>query len=217
MVAATESCEFCAELHDTRDSRFGMMYGDVVASRVVSETSSFVVVPTIGQMFAGSMLVIPRRHVETLAGFGNLNELTSLLRSLNAALSRFGDVISFEHGARSTTGGSCGIYHAHLHCVPTPRAVSSEELLPRGEVVADLAEGMRILSDASQYLIVHDSSGVTRYLDLSFGGGREYGSQYFRRRIAQVLDAPVEWDWRKYTVPETFLLDTVAAFRSSAA
>jgi diadenosine tetraphosphate (Ap4A) HIT family hydrolase len=218
MVSIAEACEFCAELTNPQASRFGAMYGSVLRSRVVRETSSFVVVPTVGQMFPGSMLVIPRKHIETLAGFGlatdgrATDELISLMDSLNAELSQFGDVVSFEHGARADTGASCGIYHAHLHCVPTPRVLRAEELLPRGQQVRGFGEGLRMLADASQYLIVRDSKGVTRLHDQSHGAG-EYGSQYFRRRIAQVLDAPVEWDWRTYVAPEPFLLETVAAFR----
>src|SRR5687767_8976601 len=98
MISIADACEFCAELRNPQASRFGVMYASLLTTRVVRETPSFVVLPTVGQMFAGSMLIIPREHVETLAGFESATgELISLMESLNADLARFGDVVTFEH------------------------------------------------------------------------------------------------------------------------
>ncbi len=205
-------CEFCDEIRDPRRSRFGAIYGGELTSRTVRETPSFVVLPTLGQIFACSMLVVPRRHVETLAGFADgQGELIGLMGELEDRLSATGHVVFFEHGARCTTNGGCGIYHAHLHCVPLPREVEASELLPKGARVEGIAEGWRLLAESDHYLLVRDSAGETRYVDVG-GDTHEYGSQYFRRRITEVLEVSVEWDWRKYTLPEPLLFQSIRAF-----
>src|SRR5580693_3870002 len=60
------NCEFCSELFDSPDTRFGNLYGASVRRTVLDE-NGFVALPTIGQLFEASMLVLPKIHVERMA------------------------------------------------------------------------------------------------------------------------------------------------------
>lgn len=203
-------CEFCVEMQDLEASRFRSIYGSTLASRVVRETAHFIVVPTIGQIVAGAMLVIPREHVETLADVADHTD--ELLELANECRQIFGENIVFEHGARASTGSGCGVDHAHLHVVPMPVACTLRELLPAAPRVPSVADALRGLKGAREYLMVRDTRGDVSVLDLTNHDGREYPSQYFRRRVVEILKLDAHWDWRRYTAPEENLLRAVEAY-----
>src|SRR6516165_3123568 len=110
-------CEFCAELRQTGESRFHRIYAGCLDSRVIVRSASFVVFPTIGQLFRGSVLIVPRKHTETLATLdvSRLKELEHVLSFVENKVSSMGVPFVYEHGARLCTSSGCGVYHAHLH------------------------------------------------------------------------------------------------------
>ena len=127
----TESCEFCSEFQDVRSSRFGQLYVPHLSSRVVSWSADLALMPTLGQLFKGSMLVVPYSHFETISRMpiGLQQEILGAVASLELGLNGIGKVIVFEHGATSSTRLGCGIYHAHLHVVPVPDRITYRSVL----------------------------------------------------------------------------------------
>src|SRR5687768_2245990 len=125
-------CDFCREIEGGRETTFRQIYQQVTPSRIVLRSENFVVLPTIGQLFVGSVLILPRRHRETFATLGEAErrELPALLNRVLSGVARFGEPIIFEHGAVSQTGGGCGVYHAHLHVVPLPAPTLPSDLFP---------------------------------------------------------------------------------------
>jgi len=172
--------------------------------------------PTLGQLFSGSMLIIPELHVETLGASGLTEECVSLADELCEELRVFGRPIVFEHGARQRTAGGCGIYHGHLHVVPVSRNLGSEELLPEGVAAGGLSDAWARLVDSDEYLIVRGANGNTRMLDLTSRPNHGYPSQHFRRRIVALCGLDADWDWRTYTAPELRLLETMSHFRRAS-
>ena len=83
-----QQCEYCEELRSPSDSRFGRLYAGVAETRIVLRTPSFVVMPTLGQIFRGSLLVLPIAHVETLSALQDrqLSELEDLVQELQTKL-----------------------------------------------------------------------------------------------------------------------------------
>ena len=54
------TCDFCIEFHDFKKSKFAQIYGD--KRRIISSDKFFCVIPTIGQLFQGSLLILPKKH-----------------------------------------------------------------------------------------------------------------------------------------------------------
>src|SRR5688500_14214166 len=60
-------CEFCLELSKVELSRFGRTYRCAADSRLIAEQNGVVVMPTLGQLFTASLLILPQMHFETVA------------------------------------------------------------------------------------------------------------------------------------------------------
>ncbi|MFT9206403.1 HIT family protein [Acetobacter orientalis] len=201
------NCEFCAEFQTDGPARFRSLYKNVAAHRIVARSARFVAVPTIGQMFEGSFLILPIEHVETCAiqTEDARAEMLSLTDEMITHCSAFGKPIVFEHGATSAEGGGCGIYHAHLHVVPIPTATAAAELFPEAtEEVVDLAAAWRTLHGSPHYLLLGDGKSM-RIRDLSTNPG-VFPSQFFRRRLSEFFSLKTSWDWRSYPAVEQSML-----------
>ena len=61
------SCEFCSELKSFKESRVGKIYNNHVNNRIIKESENFFVIPTIGQIIPGSLLILPKEHFETFS------------------------------------------------------------------------------------------------------------------------------------------------------
>jgi diadenosine tetraphosphate (Ap4A) HIT family hydrolase len=183
----------------------------------VVSTARFVAVPTLGQIFEGSLLILPKAHVETCAAVEN-DAHAEMLGLLDQALIRcagFGSPIFFEHGAAAASGGGCGIHHAHLHVVPLPSKVGTDLLFPEAtNFSADLAGAWAALTETDHYLLIGNSENV-RFRNLEADPGR-FPSQFFRRRLAEHFGLEKPWDWRSYSQIEPELLRTLAEASTNA-
>ena len=81
LQTVTSACEFCVELRTPESSRFFKIYGPKQRHRFVARHGPYVAMPTIGQVFAGSLLVLPFEHRECFAELPNqdLEELPAFL------------------------------------------------------------------------------------------------------------------------------------------
>ena len=206
------ACEFCSELGGHPGARFANIYPQL-RSRVIAREGGLVALPTLGQLFPGSLLLMPEQHYETCADLPSpiADRMSQLVGRLSPASRRFGKPVFFEHGARRGTGGSCGVYHAHLHLVPLPRSLAPGDLFPdHRSVAADLRSALRSLRGCSQYLLAGNEHGVVyaRVADMAM----QPGSQYFRRLLAERFESARPWDWRAFKTPEPDLVATLAAF-----
>lgn len=216
-------CEFCDEFCHPFNSRFAQIYAPLVKSRVVAQRGNLVAMPTIGQLFPGSLLVMPMTHVETMASLPEsaLLDLPTFITDLEMVIGQNSPVIAFEHGARCITGGGCGVYHAHLHLIAVPNPVSIDDLLPNKEdlqfskLATSISTGLQSLVSSSEYLLVRDCDYRVRFLELSTSSHKRYPSQYFRRALAELFNLDRSWDWRTYQEAEQYLLDTINMFRNA--
>ena len=216
-------CDFCDELRRPDNSRFAEIYASYTTNRVVARFGNLVAMPTIGQLFPGSLLIIPITHIETMSSLreDEMSQLSSFINDLEAAISHEGPVIAFEHGARCETGGGCGIYHAHLHLVPVPNHISVTDLLPIGidsepfNSAISIVDGLCTLRYSSEYLIVRDSQKNVRFIESLTSFGKQYPSQYFRRRLTELFNLHCSWDWRTYQEPEQYVFETINMFKDT--
>lgn len=215
MPISRKKCDFCSEIQGNGRTRFHDIYAAVLPNRIIANRQHFVALPTLGQLVPGSLLVLPKFHIETFAQLSEALQIEALhfINELELLLHRYGDVFIFEHGAQSSCGGGCGIYHAHIHIVPLPKPIRHHELIEYvGQSAENLFEVWSNLQGCSEYLVAKDSFGtVVSYKP----NKRGFGSQYCRRRIAEFFNLEQPWDWKAYNSVEPFLLESVEMFRKT--
>ncbi len=189
------SCNFCTKFGDEQ----GKVKRHPVFDRIILETQDFVVVPAIGTIVEGYVLIVTKSHVTGMAYLSKeillrLEDLKSQLRQL---LSRsFTAPMFFEHGlvGGDRRVGSC-IEHAHLHCVPL-----TASLLPRLELLHNLRsissfDDLLELSTKNESYLYLESQDLTRHVLT----GVPIPSQYLRRLVAEEAGVPNQWDWAVWT------------------
>lgn len=211
-------CEFCTELDQREPSRFSSIYGHHVRSRIIARYKGFVAIPTLGQLFPGSLLVLPTEHIETCAQLpaNRLEALSRFIDALTPKLRKFGDPIYFEHGSTARAAASCGIYHAHIHLVPLPYKLAINEIFPEHtRKTLSLGECLTNLCAVDHYLIIGDISAAL--YDIVSGTERQFPSQFFRRRLTEIFSLNRYWDWRTYRGPEDDVIATIRAYQTDTA
>jgi diadenosine tetraphosphate (Ap4A) HIT family hydrolase len=122
-------CCFCAELSGSRDTDFHRRHGQSHIDRVLWRSKHLVLLPTLGQLTPGHVLLVPTEHVNSLALlprelYGEVEQTVNGVHRM--IMNTFSTPICFEHGSNSSaSSGGCGISHAHMHFVPAP----AEELI----------------------------------------------------------------------------------------
>lgn len=219
-ILHVKDCEFCIELSAPKTSRFGQIYAGKADIRIIDQEEGFIAMPTLGQLFKGSLLILPLQHIETIAQVpsASIDSLFALLKRLEERLQSFGLPVLFEHGAKSNSGGGCGIHHAHFHLVPVPKPISWVDVLPDiAHRAKNLIDALTQLQQSDEYILFRDSSGYTAFQEIADEQSRkQFPSQYFRRQLTQHFHRQQTWDWRAYTYQEPWLLETLEWFTNKA-
>jgi diadenosine tetraphosphate (Ap4A) HIT family hydrolase len=212
-------CEFCSEFSLSKQSRFKNLYGEVLPSRIIDETDNFIVLPTMGQLYKGSLLILSKSHIESFSCLTTrlIPELEALIQNFQEKVGLFGHPFIFEHGANSASGGGCGIYHAHVHIVPLPKPVNWNEILELpGQEVTSLGLAWEMLKDSDEYILVKDGFSTVWLSKLKENQCHRLSSQYCRRRIAEFFQLSQPWDWHQYNYIEDSLISTFDFFKADA-
>lgn len=203
-------CEFCDEFSNgTTDYVRSILGTDEFHTRIIVETREFLVIPGLGALTEGYILILPKKHYRSMAYLPDQNGIFDELEMLMTAVRSIcedayqSEVIFFEHGACSNTdlGGSC-VDHAHIHSIPLNHdirchlATSFEE-----RAVEDMRFLSTVAREQRSYLFLEDQSG-SRFL---YFGPRQIPSQYIRRLWAKAIGRPNEWDWAVYIGKENLL------------
>ena len=199
-----ETCEFCSELTQSASSTFEKAFREALPSRVVLRRHNFVAMPSFGQLVEGSLMFLPTTHVERFADMAEPDLIVAQTLIQHLRSRAWGPLLLFEHGAKAVTGGSCGIYHAHIHLIPVPtehpELVSSLTCgLERSNLIS-LEEEWAGLERSDEYVLVDDGHSRWR-VKITNTNRHLFPSQYFRRRLAVSLQSD-RWDWRDYPQPE---------------
>lgn len=166
------------------------------------ETSNFSVVPSLGSLIEGWVLIVPKRHVICMGELPDQlwDEMTDLKTTIAAALiERYGEVCAFEHGPHGPNREvGCGVDHAHLHLVPISTKIdlakAAESFLPAGTAwsAATMNDCRAAFSQRKDYLYVEQQAAGR------IATGTALGGQIFRKAIAAQLGIPGEFNWREY-------------------
>ncbi len=186
------NCRLCA----------GLLQGPGEAwNRPLLESKNFVVLPSLGALVEGWLLLVPKNHYICMGAIPDefAVELQTIKGILCSALHQtYGEVCVFEHGPnRANLNIGCGVDHAHLHFLPLSFNLASavSPFLPE-EIFwseANLEKCRDAYLHGSDYL----------YLEQPIGRGRiathnSFGSQLFRRAIASQIGAINQFNWREF-------------------
>ncbi|MGA3053923.1 MAG: hypothetical protein ABSD63_06930 [Candidatus Korobacteraceae bacterium] len=202
-----DSCTFCAEFSAAPFGEFTERYENVLATRLIYNDGIFCSFPTVGQIRLGHLLLAPFEHCENFSQVigRRRREFTEAFNEVRLRASAFGQVLAFEHGAAKSSGGACGVYHAHFHFVPLPNPVTVATLnLPVETYYPDLASALEAVRGRPEYIVGQDSRGKTCVLE-----GAPFGSQFLRKRIIETLSLDVPMDWRLAPRIEAQMLSAV--------
>jgi diadenosine tetraphosphate (Ap4A) HIT family hydrolase len=77
------------------------------------------VIPSLGPVTAGHVMVVSRSHAPNLAAMGPsvIDEYNALVESISARPG-FGDLLEGEHGAAADSPGGACITHTHVNLIP---------------------------------------------------------------------------------------------------
>jgi ATP adenylyltransferase len=165
------------------------------------ETKNFAVVPSLGSLVQGWVMVVPKAHVVCAGALSDslANEMQRLTTEISAIVTRsFGEVCVFEHGPstwRKSTG--CSVDHAHLHIVPVDfnLAAAALSFMPENSswVAGDWRACRNAYLQGADYLYIEQPVGFGRIATHA-----EFASQVFRKAIAQRLGIIGEFSWRDF-------------------
>jgi len=199
------NCDFCDELSGGSNNAFATIYKQQPTSRILYRSRHFVVLPSLGQIVEGHLLIVPITHDTaladvTLSSAEELSDLRSFVRG--AVVETYGSVIFFEHGVRGKQAGGCGIDHAHLHAVPFASSQEPiEELKDRHPLrsIGGISEIPHQVAPDSPYLYYEQTNGQAWACEIDF-----VPSQYLRKCVAESLGTK-SWDWREFGTEEALI------------
>ncbi len=189
-------CDFCEELLGGSDNSFARIYRGEPRNRILFGSDEFAIMPSLGQLVEGYLLVLPIKHFKALGDLPGplFEELATISKRLGKIIKdQYGPYVLFEHGARSEGVGGCGIYHAHLHATPLASASDPVELLKLRFSYTELShlnEISKQSADLPSYLFYQDSDARLYLFDTG-----PLPSQYMRKVLADALGGQ-DWNWR---------------------
>lgn len=153
-------------------------------------SENFVVIPSVGPLAPGHVMVVSRDHFPNLACMGadRIQEYQSLVNRISQRKPYSdGKLLEAEHGSSiGDSGGAC-ITHVHINLIPGCGSLVNmfDSLLPRLAIGDDLAT-----LDPSQapYILMRGSSLTRLYK------AHEVPSQLIRR-VAFERMGRSDWDW----------------------
>jgi len=186
----TNLCIFCEIVQDIKEGRKHL----AIENKALLKTDNFFVIPALGPLVEGHILVISKTHFDCLASMGyEINsEYNDLIRNLSQHQSfDNNDFLEFEHGSKGEEAAGASIIHCHVHILPNLGHLHNilDDELPQ----IPFADGFNSMFSISRphIWIRRNISEFKCYL------AENLPSQFLRRKITHRLGNN-EWDWRKY-------------------
>jgi ATP adenylyltransferase len=183
---------------------------------VLFEADGCVVAPTLGSIVPNWLLIVPPKPFANLVRWAEgMNSEVGLLMS--RVLARAGvsseRALWFEHGAAAHGSPlACGVDHAHLHLIVDP-PFSFEQFISNAKRAAPIywqfstrINQKNVPCDVS-YLFAASWNCTALALHVEC-----VGSQFFRRVVADLVDQPTAWDYRRHPFVGN-VLKTISAFK----
>lgn len=183
-LSEVEDCLFCQVLGAGSDE---LPWHDKVLARVPDVGA---VIAGLGAFVPGYVLVFPEEHIKsTLQIRFRKRFLEFVDRAVGRVTDIFGPATIFEHGTCVTPGTrrSACLDHAHLHVLPGSYRLTI--FMQRRYANPMYYNGLNGNESPDGYLYLREPEGPAWYAP------DPKVSQYFRRKIAEQLNRPDEWDY----------------------
>ncbi len=183
-------------------------FNDLVSYNIrLYETENFAVIPSLGSIVEGWLLIIPKKHY---LSYGYLSseelykELDDLIVYVGSIVKKaYGEFVIFENGAFcSDKLVGCGVDYAHIHIVPI-----KDDLIDiiktrynknyNWEQVKSLDVSSTFVKNSQPYLYYRNQVGCS-YITTD----PNIPSQLFRKAIAYSRGIENEYDWKYHYFDE---------------
>ena len=207
----TDSCRFCNIImnYDLKGTKNDSL---PIYDTILYSTTNFLVVPALGALVPGYIMIISRKHINSMAYLfeEEMIELNNLVEYLKVfLLKKFGiSPILFEHGSAlgCSNKSACCIEHAHWHLVPVSLSRENEIIQTTNALKISDLQSIRSFNGKPYLLYLNNEGEVYISCDTVLP------SQYMRKWIATEIGCPSEWDWRKYEFRDN-IDSTISAFK----
>lgn len=215
-----EICPFCNEYSNNQDNQFYMSIGRQIGckSRILLETDNWYVIPSIGSLTPGYVLLVTKQHYLSLANIDrnlflemlDLKKYVEDILFMNLGMR----CIAFEHGTvNNYSTGANSVDHVHLHILPFSRPIWNEIVMDLPKTAFNTVESYNALlnewknNSPNSYLLFQDLDQKIYYIS----DASNMPSQLFRKCLAPYLGAGC-WDWRVESYSNN-ILETISLFK----
>ncbi|WP_163995677.1 hypothetical protein [Pyxidicoccus caerfyrddinensis] len=186
---------------------------------VVHSTEEHVVVPALGSIIEGYVMLVSKNHRSSVATL-KAQQATQVQRELDSVLSALEKQsgssrwVVFEHGTTLDCGlKACCVDHLHLHLLPVDMDLAAD-LATRLSCEARHIEALQELrqvreSGADNYIYVRNPDGKHYVLTPP-----AYSSQFVRQVLAERAGKGDLWNWQHHPM-EADSLKTIRMFRDA--
>ncbi|SEM09631.1 hypothetical protein SAMN05444354_111144 [Stigmatella aurantiaca] len=186
---------------------------------IVHSTDEHVVVPALGSIIEGYVMLVSKRHRSSVATL-NAQNAANVQKDIDSVLARLekqpgsdGWVV-FEHGTTLDCGlKACCVDHLHLHLLPVNMDLASALATQlscearRIEALQDLRQVRE--AGADNYIYVRNPDGKHYVLTPP-----AYSSQFVRQVLAERTGKAERWNWQHHPM-EDDSIKTVRMFRNA--
>lgn len=212
-------CSFCSEINNKGENNFfdiylkSEFYKARLESRIVATTKKFVIMPMVGPLVPGYLLIVPREHYLSISQLPKeqIEELKIIKEELKAVFDKiYGKCVFYEHGALSCSakGGSCSD-HAHLHIVAVDIDVKDKFAKYEYELrkINDYTHIKKQMERNVPYLYYENQDGEMFLADAPI-----VESQFIRKLIAKDINAIDRALWNE-NIRKDWMIDIVKKLR----
>lgn len=159
-----------------------------IYNTILEETKNFIIMPTLGSLVEGYILIITKKHLNNMESQKNKKEYQDLLEKYRNLFKKiYGKYpIIFEHGTISKNNTSSSIVHAHTHIV-------NHNFENEKEIISTLnLKEIKITKKENKSYILYYSPNGTKYITYNF----KPESQLMRLSIAKDLKIEEKYNWK---------------------
>lgn len=171
---------------------------------VLYESDNFVVVPTLGSLVEGWLLIVSKEHLLCMGAVTNIlrGELEDVIGfTKNVLKNAYEPLTIFEHGpSREGTSVGCGVDHAHIHLVPLKFSLLTEARVSEevGEYEWNICRGDlwqlgELYQQGKAYLYIKEPGSESVYCT-----PKSVPCQSLRRIIARKLGVGDKYDYNQH-------------------
>lgn len=192
-------CPFCREL---QTGKLPDLCDAGVDSRILHETSRFVVIPDISPLVPGHVMIVPKSHILCYGAVDPAaqDEFSGIVNAARTIIrEHYGQSVLLEHGTCSLDDVADHVSHAHLHIVPAAIDIRDSLRNFNTTKIARLSDLSSWAARDEAYIYFESCTGERVVAD----GIIDLKRLFFRREIARQIGLPDPlWDWRRHILSD---------------